>query len=702
MATAPETKKAPVIPDDEAAKKARSKSARVVQESRYGGPHIILKERYRLFPEHPLPELDSPTAKAFVAEDKRDVDRDLYVILVPPEVPSRMGTTSKLRGLQGTAIMPMIEYALVHWPTQTSLNRYFAVIFERPMGGPLMPDLSGKIQRMHEMDFNLKVVRPLVMGLMALMDHGVVHRNIRPTNIFWRDAKKEEAVFGECISAPPGYNQPALYETIELGACHPAGRGEGSETHDLYALGATLHTLLRGSMPHKKLSDADIVSHKLKRGSYQFFTTDDRVPLSLLDLFRGLLADDEEQRWTTEALEMWLAGRRTSPVQGKSGKRTDRAMKLGGVDHNTPVHLAYTMNEYWEDAKLLLNDGDLANWLSRGLEDKETGDLLEDIARNARIRFDDPDQQSDLMLTQTLVALDPAGPLRYKKLTFMPEGIGPLLHDLRRTNDPRLKTLGEAVLRNMTDAWQEMQMLKGMGFAPPPMEWEEMRVHLQRPGLGNGFERCIYLLAETLPCQSPMVRSSFVIDSKELLPALELCANTVDQKQWPVDGDVAAFIASRFRFDTTKHLMALNNAEPSRAAVGLAALLAFIQWRQGPESLLNLTLWVGNHVAPAVNSYHSRELRKKLMKDVPRIARNGSLPELHNAIDNVDLRRQDMLDFSDAQKDYKAAHEEIIRLESMTDKRKEEAQLSGRQVASMISMGVSVIGGLAVILSRVF
>ena len=49
-----------------------------------------------------------------------------------------------------------------------------------------------------------------------------------------------------CVAAPPGFDQPEIYEPIETEMAEPAGRGPGGPKHDLFALGMTAVAMLLG------------------------------------------------------------------------------------------------------------------------------------------------------------------------------------------------------------------------------------------------------------------------------------------------------------------------------------------------------------------------------------------------------------------------------------------------------------------------
>lgn len=82
-----------------------------VQESvAVAGPPGVLRERYTIRSNQPIPELSTPNAEAFVAEDKRDANRQLYALICRPELPPRVNVMRALKGLQAPGLVQLVEW----------------------------------------------------------------------------------------------------------------------------------------------------------------------------------------------------------------------------------------------------------------------------------------------------------------------------------------------------------------------------------------------------------------------------------------------------------------------------------------------------------------------------------------------------------------------------------------------------------------
>jgi hypothetical protein len=218
-----------------------------------------------------------------------------------------------------------------------------------------------------------------------------------------------------------------------------------------------------------------------------------------------------------------------------------------------------------------------------------------------------------------------------------------------------------------------------------------VRSSLRQTQPGFGVERCLYELNPDLPCLSPIILSNYVLDIEELLPALDAASKRVDTKTWPADRHIVAFVAARFKFDVDKQINALNSAQADTSALGLLSMLAVLQWKMGPDAVFGLSGWLGGLVAPIINSYHNREVRKKLEKEVPKLVRKGSLPDLYNLLDDVEERQKDLDGFAWAKAEYAGADQEIQDLQNDTSIRETQALKLGRQTAAVMSVMIGLI-----------
>lgn len=658
--------------------------------SQPAGPPGVLRERYFIRSNQPLPELSTPNADAFVTEDKRDANRSLYALICRPELPARVNVMRAMRGVGALGLQQLVEWGPMTWPPIG--RQCLTVIYEKPAGKRVMPNLKAEIRRVDEYEIGRKVIDPLVNGIKEMIGRGVTHRAIRPTNLYYMDSAGERLAFGDCVTAPPAIDQAVVFETIESGMANPVARGSGTYADDLYSLGVTLAFMLLGRNPVANYEEETILGLKIKNGSYATLVGDERLPLPMIEVLRGLLCDDPTQRWDLESLLMWQQGRRLSPLQPRVEKRAARGFPFLGREYFNCRELAAAFSKNWEQAMPPVLEGKLELWLRRAIEDKERAQAIADVVRGALNATGDKKVAADVMLSKILIMLDQTAPIRYKGFNVMPDGFGSALAVLLgRRGDTRL--LVEMVMREVPALWFEGSAdSRRPDSSQTEGNFRELRNFLTTMGMGFGLERCLYELNDGLPCQSPLLGEEYVVELKDLLPALNVAATKrTDTKQWPVDRHIAAFMAARARSDINRNLVAINDTDPGRALMALINLLAVFQYRLGPESLPGLAGWIGTLCQPVVAAYHSRDRRKELEKEIPKLVRRGSIVEIYNLVEDAGARELDHRGFSWAQAQYQAAEEEIKRIQLDDDDRSKEAERVGKQTAAVTGILIGMI-----------
>jgi len=658
--------------------------------SQPAGPPGVLRERYFVRSNQPLPDLSMPNAEAFAAEDKRDANRSLYALICRPELPARVNVMRAMRGVSGLGLQQLVEWGAMSWPPAG--RQCLAVVYEKPAGKRVMANLKGEIRRVDEYEIGRKVIDPLVNGIKEMIGRGITHRAIRPTNLYYMDSAGERLAFGDCVTSPPALDQAAVFETVESGMANPIGRGSGTYADDLYSLGVTLVFLLLGRNPVAQYDDDAILGLKIKHGSYATLVGDERLPLPMIEVLRGLLCDDPTQRWDLEALLMWQQGRRLSPLQPRVEKRAARGFPFQGREYFNCRELAAAYSRHWDLALPPVLEGKLELWLRRAIEDKERAQAVADVVRGALNATGDKKIASDVMLAKILIMLDPTAPIRYKGFNVMPDGFGSALAVLLgRRGDTRL--LVEMVMREVPSLWFEGSADKRRpDTSQTEGNFRELRNFLTTMGMGFGMERCLYELNDGMPCQSQLLGEEYVVELKELLPALNTAAlKQSNTKQVPVDRHIAAFMAARARSDINRNLVSINDPDPGKALMALINLLAVFQYRLGPESLPGLAAWIGALCQPVVAGYHSREKRKELEKEIPKLVRKGSIVEIYNLIDDAGAREHDHQGFGWAQAQYQAAEDEIKRIQLDGDDRAKEAERVGKQAAAVTGILIGMI-----------
>lgn len=643
-------------------------------------------DRYKVEFERPMIHFDLPTATAYAAIDEKT--RNRYLALVcEPRVPFR---TRPLRSLQGRPcahVLPLRDSGIVMNPYTNT--RVLALIMDMPEGGPLTPtmdDLRGVASEKEALDH---ILPQIVSGLENLLNRGVAHRNVRPTNLYFVDRDRQNLVLGDCVSAPPGANQPAVFETMERMLATPAGRGFGSSAEDMYALGVTMVALIFGRDPADGRSDDTVAAHKIVYGTFQALTGETRFPQPLTSLLRGLMADDINERWTLDLVRAWREGRPIKTKRSLPDRRATAPIQFLGKEFFYRRHLAMALGKKPEDAATFIRGGRLEPWLRRNLEagklSEEIGYVLEAVGDSASARAaSDP-----LMVTQILYILDPNGPLRYKDISIMVDGLGPTLAKAYADGDQvSLQALRTVIVRGILEKWVDMQQVL-LGASLSTELFGRLNTTARSNDLGQGLERVMYDLNPSMPCLSEAIVDKNCLNIRTLLLALDEVGLTRPDTDL-VDNHIVGFICSRSRKveEQYKGWMRSNDLGDASRDIALLAMFANAQRETYVTKLSGISNWAAKRMAPVINAYHSRSRRDELSKKLKAQIKKGDLMTLLDLLGNPKTRNKDTTEYGDAINHYATMETEIHNLEMDERTRRNLAVRVGHRIAYAISYGI--------------
>jgi serine/threonine protein kinase len=250
----------------------------------------------------------------------------------------------------------------------------------------------------------------IINGLRYCHRQGIIHRDIKPNNLFFRDAARNESVLGDFgISSmlDPGnegvrVTQTAANLTLDYAAPELLdGHKVGPKT-DYYSLGVTLIHLLLGYSPFRNMSNTDIlVAHLRGRIDYP-----QQLSAGFERLLRGLLQISPDNRWAYRQVHAWLQGQAVVRDDGSAWSEqkppTTNAGYPGYPQAQTPQQLAHSLDHF--DAARQLFRGDIRRWLFDH-HHAALAECVEEIEENYT-----GDPQTGLQKLRFL--LDPALPLR--------------------------------------------------------------------------------------------------------------------------------------------------------------------------------------------------------------------------------------------------------------------------------------------------
>ena len=657
-----------------------------------GKQPVHLGEHFDIYVDRPLSDLRSPNAAAYLAIDRDRPTGSFFALICDPALPPRTEAITALQGLRGEAALLPQEWGVVSWPLTE--RRHLAIILDRPSGGRLVSSMSDAIEPVSEDELIHEILPPLAASLREFSSSGLTHRSIRPTNLFYRDAARRMLVFGECASAPPAALQPTACEPIESAMAMSAGRGNGTPSDDLYALGATIIFLLLGRFPAASLPDQQVLSDKIARGSYYALLRNERVGSASVELLRGLLTDDPRERWSIQDLEMWLEGRRLSPKQPATAKRATRPFEFGGQGYFTARSLAFGFARDPVAAMKVLKGQDFEIWMQRSLNDEARSKMLAAALSDGRdVGLSGHDER---LVARVCTALDPLAPIRYKAFAAMVDGFPTALVAAFR-GQTSVQTVAEALAGRLPQFWFSTQPELKPENVPVLKSFERLRMHLEDRRPGFGIERILYEMNPGLHCLSPVVEADYIVEPGEMLKALERASERRGGDDFVVDRHLAAFLAARFRLGGNDWHDALASHEPGQRVLGALYLLTRVQSTYGPASTPALAQRIARQLPAVIDRFQNRARRKRLSEELPKLVAKGNLGNLLSLVDNAAERQRDSFGFAQAQREYAVIDRELTVLRIQTPKRPERAAELGARYAATAATLLGWLTALAVV-----
>lgn len=129
--------------------------------------------------------------------------------------------------------------------------------------------LTNLLSRSSEMSFGylLKLLHQICLGLQAIHDHGIVHRDIKPDNIMLCGGSHTAKItdFGIAITGRRKYQfgEGTVYGTVPYLSPEYVAAGEVDARSDIYALGVIAYQMVTGTLPFTAATDDELLRLKV-------------------------------------------------------------------------------------------------------------------------------------------------------------------------------------------------------------------------------------------------------------------------------------------------------------------------------------------------------------------------------------------------------------------------------------------------------
>ncbi|MGE4044653.1 MAG: hypothetical protein AB7F35_07355, partial [Acetobacteraceae bacterium] len=611
---------------------------------------------------------------AFATVEVASGRTDFMALPMLREAPPRFDALQELGEAIDQLLMPV---AHMSGPPLNGRDAHY-LICQAPLGSPLSTDLSpwteGAIIN--------QVLRPIAAVLDSLQQRRLTHRAIRPDNVFL-GAPGRAVTLGAAWAAPSAMHQPDVFEPPYSAMCHPAARGAGTIADDVYALGVLLITLALGRMPMAGLDRLAVIRRKLELGSFAALVGDERLPPSIADLARNMLAEDPEHRPPPSLLldPVSARGRR---VAARPPRRAQRPLQIGRLAIWDARSLAHAIASEPELAAQAIRTGEVMQWLRRSLGDATLAVRIEELLRHSAGESRLEERRADAgTMMRAAVLIDPLAPLCWRGTALWPDGIPSALAAGVADDPSLLEKLEEIVSTEMSASWAILRSER-LDLAMVRIEARRQRGLLQIRGPGGGLPRLIYTVNPLLPCASPMMRDRWVARLADLLPALEAgLGGTPAEAGEPLDNHIIAFIAARAERRLDTEVNGLNgHLETADRLLAQMRLLAQVQTRYWPQPLPRICAWFAATAAPLVSLWHNRPRREEVAASIASLAAAGFLTPILALIEDPSRRTADLQGARAAAEELRLIDTELASLTEGAAHRADQAARIGQEAAA--------------------
>lgn len=596
---------------------------------------FILKERYEIDFSSRLSWLDNNSAAAYTVTDRIDASRKLFALICSKDQAPRLSLLSFLKSADIPHLMKLTDYGVVEYPA-TKTNA-MALIYVMPQGGKVFVNGTSIINNLSP-----ELFKNTILGLLGIIEnlkgHGITHRAVRADNLYFKDINKTEIVLGDCAAAFPATHQPPAFETIENLYATVSARGDGTDKDDIYAAGVTALCLATGIELKMDIPAAEMMYQKIKKGSFVLLSEKLKVPTAYVQIIKGLLHDLPENRWGYTQTYAALEGKAQAPSSQTVQEKNKRALTIGGEKYYTAHEIVHALYGNIPEAYEMTISGKITEWAKNVLENEKLRTKIETIVGQASIGAPD----KDMIVAKICITIAPNFPIRYKDITFFPNGL-PKCIFLHIKEQKPLKLFMDIFNSDLIKIWyQEQEKLRS------PANATEFRSYINRRDIGYGLERIIYDFDDDLPCISPLLGNEFVDSPASLLRALNNSYSDQLREMQPYDRMIAAYLRCKIGKKTENIIVDLNSARPEIKASAILHMYSNIQNKHGPAILTNLAKWLAYFSRPIIQIYHNKHHQKHLERDLMKVYKKGRIFEILSLLENEDALYKDKMDYTAA------------------------------------------------------
>ena len=647
----------------------------------------MLGDDIALYIKEPLPHFDKGDVKAYRASGGGQHGNKMFALICDKHQTPRFLSVSKYASISSNYLCKLVNHGKVYWPP--TKQEVYCFVYEDSIGMPLTSHVRGDLALGWKQETVMaNIVLPMIDTLIRFRNKEIPHSEIWLGNLFDGGVKDGQNIFlGECLSTPAASQVPVLYEPIERALSEAQGRGTGDSVDDLYSFGVCLAIMLRREDPMAGFDDRKIIEQKLEKGSYLALMGKERLSGAMLELLRGILFDNPDQRWTVDDLDAWSDGRRLSPKQAPKGAKSMRPLIYRGNKYSRPELLAMDLNADPNETMKIVENGGLEQWVERAIEDKMTKSRLEQ-ATDYLPALERGNNHNDRVCVVIAHSLFPEAAIRYRDISFHPAGLGKYLTKMYVAEKNIQAFVDVLKYSFIIPIIREGRSLdKGSLMA----SFDLCRSYLKQKSLNAGIERCLYIMDPEAPCLSPILSDYYVQNATDILHAFEDLCSKSKKPDILFDRHIISFLSVKDKSNIDPYINDISSRKRHERLLAQVKVLATMQKRCDLKGLPHLAAWIAKELQPVYERIHDKKRRETVEKNIKGFLKDGDIQAIAGLLNNSKLYTNDLHQFKQAMKQYDELVKEQDFIKLNLKKGRNYGQNSGRQLASVISMLISII-----------
>lgn len=246
-------------------------------------------------------------------------------------------------------------------------------------------------------------------GLKAMHDKGIIHKDLKPSNIMITDGGKGIAIIDFGISSAVESGSTVIITRTGMTPQYSAPealKGIFLSESDYYSMGITLYELFCGKTPYDNIPQEEIEKYvSVQRIPFPSDMPQDLkeliIALTYYDITNRKNKENPNRRWGYAEVKKWCQGiKQTIPGEGIDRKETP-AFEFKGKKYTKREELVRCLVENWDDGKKQLFRGVLAQYFGRFDKNAEA------ICKKAEMEATRQSGKDDLIFWDTMYALNP-------------------------------------------------------------------------------------------------------------------------------------------------------------------------------------------------------------------------------------------------------------------------------------------------------